>query len=132
MSVSAIISAFLLTLCALPFVQGNAKQESINRGKEIYAQLCVVCHQADGKGLAGAFPPLAGSDYLLETPDKAIHAVKYGLQGEIVVNGKTYNSIMTNQNLSDEEVADVMNYVMNTWGNSHEMITVERVKKVEK
>ncbi len=130
MSLSATLTALLVFLCALPFVQGSEKQESINRGKEIYGQLCVVCHQADGKGIEGAFPPLAGSDYLLKTPDKAIHAVKYGLQGEITVNGKKYNSIMTNQNLSDQEVADVMNYVLNTWGNSHEMITLERVKKV--
>ena len=130
MSTSSVIITIFVVLCGLPFLQGSAKQESMARGQEIYTQLCIVCHQADGKGIEGAFPPLAGSDYLLETPDKAIHAVKFGLQGEIKVNGKTYNSIMTDQNLSDEEVADVLNYVMNNWGNSHEMITVDRVKKV--
>lgn len=130
MSASGILTLLLLTALSVPFIQGNAKQESMDRGKEIYNQLCIVCHQADGKGIEGAFPPLAASDYLMKTPDKAIHAVKYGLQGEITVNGKKYNSVMTNQNLSDEEVADVMTYVMNSWGNSHEMITVERVRKV--
>lgn len=135
MSSSASLFTLFLFLCVWPFFsgpeQGKAREESMARGKAVYERLCVVCHQADGKGLEGAFPPLAGSDYLLETPDKAIHAVKYGLQGEITVNGKTYNGIMTNQNLSDQEVADVLTYVMNTWGNSHEMITVERVRAVE-
>ena len=120
----------LITVFSIPFFQGNEKQESMKRGKEIYDQLCVVCHQADGKGIEGAFPPLAASDYLLKTPEKAIHAVKYGLEGEITVNGKKYNSIMVNQNLSDQEVADVLTYVMNTWGNSHDRITVEMVAKV--
>ncbi len=130
MSATGILAALAITALSIPIFQGNAKQESMNRGKEIYTQLCIVCHQADGKGLEGAFPPLANSDYLLKSPDKAIHAVKFGLQGPITVNGKEYNSIMTNQNLSDEEIADVLNYVMNTWGNTHEMITVDRVKKV--
>jgi mono/diheme cytochrome c family protein len=132
MSVSQILTAFLLTGLSLVAYQGDAKKESIARGEEIYTQLCIVCHQADGKGLEGAFPPLAASDYLLKTPDKAIHAVKYGLTGPITVNGKQYNSVMTSQNLSDEEVADVMNYIMNSWGNAHDIITVERVKKVAK
>lgn len=132
MTTSGIIAALLLTAFSVTYYQGDAKKESIARGEEIYSQLCIVCHQADGKGLEGAFPPLANSDYLLKTPDKAIHAIKYGLTGPITVNGKPYNSVMTNQNLTDEEVRDVMNYIMNTWGNTHDLITLERVKKVAK
>src|SRR5690606_3824618 len=98
--------------------------------EEVYTTLCIACHMADGTGVAGVFPPLAQSDYLKNT-EAAIHAVKYGLQGEITVNGQTYNNVMTPLGLSDQEVADVLNYVLNSWGNEAEgMITVEQVAEV--
>lgn len=111
--------------------QGQDKAKSIERGKQVYTTLCIACHQADGKGLPGAFPPLANSDYLLNDIDKGIHAVKYGLQGEIEVNGVKYNSVMVTQQLTDQEVADVLNYVLNSWGNKGEYITVARVQGVK-
>ena len=111
--------------------QDNKKAASIERGKDIYNQLCIACHQANGTGVPGVFPPLAKSDYLLSDIEKGIRAVKYGLQGEIVVNGEKYNSIMTAQQLTDEETADVLNYVLNSWGNSHEYVSPEKVKSVK-
>ncbi len=65
----------------------------------------------NGKGVPKAFPPLADSDYLRENQNESIKAVKYGMSGEIIVNGITYNSAMAPLGLSDEEVADVMNYI---------------------
>ncbi len=112
-------------------LQDNRKAESIQRGKEIYNQLCIACHQVNGEGIPGAFPPLANSDYLFDDITRGIRAVKYGLQGEIVVNGQTYNSIMTSQQLTDDETTDVMNYVLNSWGNSHDYISPEQVRAVE-
>jgi len=106
-------------------------QASIERGEEVYTTMCIACHMADGTGVAGVFPPLAQSDYLKDT-EASIRAIKYGLQGEITVNGETYNNVMTPLGLSDEEVADVMNYVMNNWVNEPEgMITQEQVAQVE-
>jgi mono/diheme cytochrome c family protein len=106
-------------------------QESMERGKELYNTMCVTCHMADGTGVAGVFPPLAQADYL-ENTEASIHAIKYGLQGEITVNSETYNNIMTPLGLDDQEVADVMNYILNSWGNeAEEMITEDQVAEVE-
>jgi mono/diheme cytochrome c family protein len=76
---------------------------------------------------------LAGSDYLLKNVNLSIKGIKYGLNGPIVVNGETYDGIMQNQWLEEEEIADVMNYVLNNWGNSSkEIITAKRVSQIQK
>lgn len=112
--------------------QDKKLEESKARGKELYMELCITCHLADGKGLAGAIPPLAGSNYFLKNPAKAIHAIKYGLSDPIEVNGVKYNAPMLPQNISDEEVADVTTYILNSWGNKGKLITVKDVEKVKK
>ena len=105
-------------------------QESIKRGEDLYTTMCIPCHLADGSGVAGVFPPLAQSDYLNDR-EASIRAIKHGLQGEITVNGETYNNIMTPLGLDDQEVADVLNYVLNNWGNEPgEMVTEEQVAEV--
>lgn len=108
--------------------------ESIERGAEIYTEYCIQCHLGKGEGVSGIFPPLAKSDWLLpEKRSDAIRVVKYGQNGEIKVNGVTYNSAMAELGLYDDEVADVMNYILNNWGNSSDkMVTEEEVKKIEK
>lgn len=106
---------------------------SMERGKETYNTVCMVCHMPNGKGVAGTFPPLAGSDYLVNNRTESIKSVKYGQQGEIVVNGVTYNGVMAPLGLSDKEVADVLNYVMNSWGNEQDkMVTEKEVAAVNK
>lgn len=105
-------------------------EESIKLGQEIYSSYCISCHMNEGAGIPGAFPPLAESDYLMEDKERSIHIVMYGLEGEIVVNGTTYNNIMTPLGLSDEEIAHVLNYVRNSWGNEGEVVTFEEVKAV--
>lgn len=91
------------------------------------------CHLPDGKGSPNVFPPLAGSDWLTNKRQESIYSIKYGLRGPIKVNGKTYNSAMTSLGLEDEEIADVMNYIMNSWGNTQKkMVTVEEVAGVKK
>ena len=99
----------------------------------MYADFCITCHQGNGQGVQGAFPPLAQSDFLLNKRVESIKAIKYGLKGEIVVNGVTYNGNMASQGLSDEEVADVMNYILNSWGNKGgKIVTVEEVTKIKR
>lgn len=110
----------------------NELLKSITRGKEVYTDFCIQCHLGNGKGNTSN-PPLANSDWLVNKRKESIHAVKYGQSGPIVVNGKTYNSVMSPMGLTDEEVADVMNYIMNSWGNKQsKMVTVVEVSGVKK
>jgi len=101
----------------------------LTAGEEVYTTVCTACHQADGNGLAGAFPPLAGSDYLMADKERAIKQVINGSEGEIVVNGETYNGVMPPQGeaLNDQQIADVLNYVYHSWGNEGEVVTPEEV-----
>lgn len=105
-------------------------QKSIARGKLIYNETCVNCHLGNGEGVMGTFPPLAKADFLLKQPDKSIAAVKYGLKGKITVNGVDYTMPMPNPGLDNEEIADVMNYIFNAWGNKSP-IGIVTLKKVE-
>ncbi|MBB6682205.1 nitrite reductase, copper-containing [Aequorivita sp. 609] len=111
-------------------VKALSFEEKMKFGKDKYMATCVACHQANGQGIEGAFPPLANADYLNADVDRAIDIVLNGKSGEITVNGKKYNSVMTAQALSDEDVANVMTYVYNSWGNNKTDVTPEMVKAV--
>ena len=111
-------------------VTAKTLAEQLKFGKQTYMQTCFACHQAEGQGVAGAFPPLSKSDYLNADVDRAIGVVLNGLTGEITVNGEKYNSVMTRQNLTDEEIANVLTYVYNSWDNSEQVVTPEMVNKV--
>ena len=111
--------------------QNKPLEQSITDGEEIYQDFCLQCHLDTGKGVSGVFPPLVESDYLMNNIDLSIRGVKYGLSGPIVVNGEEYDGVMQNQGLDNEEIADVMNYILNSWGNkSTDMITEERVANI--
>ncbi len=133
------MKAFLLTyftaiisLCLYLFQDQDPElTESMQRGSAIYADFCVTCHSHDGEGVANTYPPLAKADYLMENREASIRGVKYGQQHEIVVNGVTYNTAMPDPGLETEEVADVMNYILNSWGNtSKDMVTVKEVEGI--
>ena len=127
---SFLITAFSIT--SFNIYQQKPLEQSITNGKEIYTDFCIQCHMANGEGVKGARPPLAKSDYL-NNIDQSIHAIKYGLRGPIKVNGVSYNSNMNNQGLEEEEIADVMNYILNSWGNSSTVIiTEEKVASIKK
>ena len=133
------MKSFLLSLfISFSFVfigssQTNALKSSIARGQEIYTDFCVSCHLPNGKGVERVYPPLANSNYLKKNREASIKAIKFGLQGSITVNGKKYNSVMTPLGLSDDEIADVMNYISNTWGNKNDKIVTEaEVSKIKK
>jgi nitrite reductase (NO-forming) len=106
----------------------RTKEERIELGRILYSRSCIACHQADGTGLANAFPPLANSDFLNADETRAINIVLRGLSGEITVNGKTYNSNMPAQVLDDDQIASVLTYVYNNWGNKGSEITPEMVR----
>ncbi|MCB0278974.1 MAG: nitrite reductase, copper-containing [Calditrichaeota bacterium] len=114
----------------VPEQKATNVSERIEFGKQVYARTCFACHQANGEGIANAFPPLAGSDFLNTDVDRAIGIVLKGKTGEITVNGKKYNSVMTQQILTDEEIANVLTYVYNNWQNNKSTVTPEMVKKI--
>lgn len=108
------------------------KTESMEEGLIIYNDFCISCHMANGEGAGNVFPPLAKADYLRDKQIESIKAIKFGMSGEIVVNGKTYNSLMSPLGLSDQEVADVMNYINNSWGNKNDhFYTKAEVSKIK-
>lgn len=110
-------------------IENKTLAQQMNDGKNIFTRTCFACHQSEGQGIEGIFPPLAKSDYLNADVNRAIKTVINGLQGEITVNNVKYNSIMTSQNLSDQEIADVLTYVYNSWGNSKKVVSPQMVKQ---
>jgi len=122
----------ILMVTLLSFEMGDPLADSVKRGKDIYATYCVACHQADGKGLESVFPPLAKSDYLMADKKRSIKQVIHGATDPITVNGVKYTTPMMGfPNLSDQQIADVLNYVRNSWGNKAEkdIVKPEEVKK---
>ena len=102
--------------------------EKLNLGKTVYQQTCFACHQPEGQGIPTIFPPLAKADYLNADVNRAIDIVLHGKSGEITVNGTKYNSVMTKQTLTDNEIASVLTYVYNNWGNNKSEVTGAMVK----
>ena len=110
--------------------QGAAKAR-IDEGGKVFASYCQACHQANGQGLPGAFPPLARSDYLLKDPKRGIHAVLEGKTGEVIVNGNKFDAVMPHLNyLTDQQIADALTYVLNTWGNDGGVIVPAQVAEI--
>ncbi|MES2295968.1 MAG: copper-containing nitrite reductase [Pseudomonadota bacterium] len=106
-------------------------QDQINAGKSLFNGTCSVCHQANGAGLPGVFPPLAKSDFLNADPKRALGIVLHGLSGKVTVNGQPYESVMPPMNqLNDDEVANIVTYVLNSWDNKGGQIHVGDVKAV--
>jgi nitrite reductase (NO-forming) len=91
---------------------------------------CFACHMANGEGLPNVFPPLAKSDYLKADKERAVRIVTKGLSGPVTVNGKTYNNVMPPLPLDDHQVADVLTYVMNSFGNDGGTVSVADVRRV--
>ena len=101
-------------------------------GKTVYAGNCAACHLPDGQGVAGVFPPLANSDFFQQRPYEMAHIVLHGRSGEMVVNGKHYNGVMPPQELDDEQVADVINYVSMEMNAGKAVLTPAQVKQMRK
>jgi nitrite reductase (NO-forming) len=100
----------------------------MQRGERVYTQSCTPCHQAGGEGVPAAFPPLAKSDYLMADKSRAIGVLLHGLTGPVTVNGQKYDGVMPKLDLSDADIASVLTYIRNSFGNSGDAITVDEVK----
>jgi len=105
-------------------------------GKRLFDQNCAACHQVTGLGVAGSFPPLAGSEWVTGSEERLVRILLHGLSGPIEVEGKTYNGAMpafgpkSGYRFNDQKIAAVLTYVRNAWGNSAPAITPERVKEI--
>lgn len=104
----------------------------MEKGKQVYTTTCQACHQATGSGIEGAFPPLENSDWVTGNSKRLAAIVLHGIQGEITVKSKKYNSVMPpfKDQLSDEDIASVTTYIRNSFGNKSEPIAPELVAKV--
>nr|WP_199041452.1 copper-containing nitrite reductase [Dyella sp. ASV24] len=109
-----------------------SKDEQIKAGQQLFEGTCSVCHQSNGEGMSGVFPPLAKSDYLAKlSKDRLISIPLHGLTGTVTVNGKDYNSVMPPMSqLTDDEVANILTYVLNSWSNAGGQVSKEEVGKV--
>jgi mono/diheme cytochrome c family protein len=119
-------SLLLLTFLSLPVFAAD-----VSAGKAIYDKTCTSCHMANGEGLAGAFPPLNKSDYFKKSnPAQIIKILDQGLSGEVTVNGQKFVSAMPPQNLNDQEITDVLNYVSVAMNSGKPIFKVDQVKKL--
>ena len=117
-------------IAASPEITNITKEIRMERGKKVFLTSCFACHMPTGEGLPAVFPPLAKSDFLAADKDRAIKIVLKGLIGPITVNGKPFNNMMPPQEVSDDQAADVLTYVMNSWGNDFGTVMPADVKRV--
>lgn len=114
-------------------------EQILARGRQSF-QTCAACHQTNGQGVPGVYPPLAGSEQVLGKEDALIRILLHGLNGPIVVKGNTYNGAMPafgkvpggGYNWSNERIAQVLSYIRHEWGNNASFITTEQVDAVLK
>lgn len=115
-----------ILVCLGIFALASCEQQPYQMGERLYKANCANCHMEDGKGLGALIPPLAGSDYLAQNREKLVCLVRYGLKDTIVVNGKTYaEEMIGNNNLSDIQITNVVNYILKNWGNELPPINFE-------
>jgi nitrite reductase (NO-forming) len=108
-------------------------EQQVEAGKDLFAGTCSTCHQPDGAGLQGVFPPLARSDYLARDPRRLPSVILHGLTGKVTVNGSEYNSVMPPMTqLTDDEVANISTYVLNSWGNPGGRVTKSEAAAIRK
>ncbi|HTZ55534.1 MAG TPA: cytochrome c [Candidatus Acidoferrum sp.] len=131
-SSSAAGSAQASASAAAPAASAAAPAASV--GEKVYNQDCSSCHQPNGQGVQGTFPPLVGNPTVTGYDIHVIHIVKYGLSGPITVGGVQYNGMMPawTQSLSNGDIAAVLTYVRSAWGNKARPISESRVAAVHK
>lgn len=116
---------------ALPAGGKSALQASMNRGKLVYGVSCLSCHQADGFGVGNLNPPLVKTQWVLGSKNTLIDLVLRGSQGQVEIDGdRFYNTMPSHTALTDQQLADVLTYVRNSFGNKASPVTPAEVKVV--
>ena len=107
--------------------------DSMKRGQAVYSRTCIACHQPTGMGIPPVFPPLAGSEWIAKSSSIAVRNIINGMQGPVTVKGMTYNSMMPPvAGLTDKDIADVVTYVNNSFGNTGATVTEAEVTAIKK
>jgi nitrite reductase (NO-forming) len=129
------LAAGIALLTAVTNVSADEKSELMSKGQKVYTEYCKTCHQANGQGMPNVYPPLAKSDYITSMPRKTIATeVVNGKTGKVKVNGKEYNGVMAPlpAKYTDADVAAVLTYVYNSWGNPGGVWSAKEIAKVRK
>ena len=109
----------------------SSLQSSITRGKQVYAAYCLACHQADGSGVPNLNPPLTQTTWVLGSKTTLIEQVLKGSNGKVEIDGETFHNTMPAQaHLNDQQIADVLTYVRNSFGNKASIVSAGEVKAV--
>jgi len=122
-------------LAATSIVSADEKSELMAKGQKVYTEYCKTCHQANGQGMPPVYPPIAGSDYLKSQSRPTVAGeVVNGKTGKVKVNGKEYNGVMAPlpAKYTDADVAAVLTYVYNSWGNPGGVFSAKDIAKVRK
>ena len=116
----------LLSATALALTTASCEDRvEYRQGGALYAAYCANCHMDDGTGLKGNIPPLANSDWLRDHQDELACVIYAGMAGEVVVNGVTYNAVMSgNPELKTTQVTNIMNYINHAWGNDYGFVSL--------
>jgi len=124
---------WIFPLCLVAFVAAgmlSCGNDTFRQGEILYANFCSNCHMPDGSGLKGNIPPLAGSDYVKNDPAGMACVIRYGLADSILVNGKPYGQPMAGiPQLSDFEIANIINYINHSWGNDFGYVQIGEIRK---
>lgn len=132
------LAAFIFMLSYTSCTTGTDNKDSSTKfqqyyvkGEQLYTDHCSNCHQTNGTGLALLFPPLNKSDFMDNHFEKVVCLMKYGIKGELVVNGKSFNKEMQGiPSLTDLEIAEIATYIYNTWENKRGLVTVKDVTPI--
>jgi mono/diheme cytochrome c family protein len=129
-----VLTTLLLSAVKAPVAPAQTQvpqQASMTRGKQVYLQVCLACHQADAGGVQGMSPPLIKTTYVLGAKTPLIKIVLNGMTAAVTINGDDYHNVMApHSDLTDQQIADVLTYVRNSFGNKASAVTVAQVKAV--
>lgn len=124
-----VVCLILIAVVLMSFHQSTPDKMMMQRGKKVYDTYCLTCHQADGAGVPRMNPPLIKTTYVLGDKKRLINIVLKGFNESVEINGDYYDNPMPAQpQLNDQQVADVLTYVRNSFGNKASLITVAEVK----
>jgi mono/diheme cytochrome c family protein len=129
-----LVSGFLIAVTSLTTACSSKDpkfDQYFVQGQTLYEKHCSNCHQKNGQGLGRLYPPLASNDFLQNNFEKSLCLMKFGIQGEITVNGKSYNKTMPAiPSLTELEIAEIATYIGNSWGREKGLIDVATSSKI--
>ena len=124
--ITTLLFATLLSTICLSFVQTSTPNASIQNGKKVYETYCISCHMENGMGVEGAFPSLVKTGNLSDK-NRLVKIILLGMRGPLIIKGTSFDGEMAGIEMTDKEVADVINYIRNTWGNKAPLVQVSEI-----